>query len=102
MDPPAASEAPVRIGAGIPIDSDMASLSDAEILEQYKLARDTIVAAIVDGTGTVEYQIGSRRVRRTDTTAALREIERLIQYYETRTNATSGRARNQFSFRGRN
>ena len=80
----------------------MASLSDAEILEQYRLARDAIVTAIAAGTETVEYQIGSRRVKRTDTTLALREIERLIAYYQAKADASSyGRARNLVEFRGR-
>jgi hypothetical protein len=79
----------------------MASLSDAEILEQYKLARDTIVTALADGSSTIEYQIGSRRVKRTDPAAALREIERLIAYYEQRGNLGSGRARNYAELRGR-
>jgi hypothetical protein len=79
----------------------MASLSDAEILEQYKLARDAIVTALAEGNDEIEYQIGSRRVRRTDTTLALREVERLIAYYEARALASSGRARNYVQFSGR-
>ena len=76
----------------------MASLSDAEILEQYKLARDSIVTAIAEGSHAVEYTIGSRRVRRTDPAIALREIERLIAYYAAKGDASRGRARNYVEF----
>ena len=77
----------------------MASLSEAEILEQYKLARDAIVTAIADGSHSVEYAIGSRRVKRTDPAIALREIERIIATYQARIDAASyGRARNYAAF----
>ena len=80
----------------------MPSMTDAEILEQYKLARDRIVTAIADGEDTVEYQIGSRRVRRSECTVALREVEKMIAYYQTRSDAGSyGRARNYVQFHRR-
>jgi hypothetical protein len=81
---------------------DMSSLSDAEILEQYKLARDTLVVAIADGSSVVEYRVGSRMKKTTDPVSALREIERLIAYYQAKADASSyGRARNYVEFRGR-
>jgi hypothetical protein len=80
----------------------MASLSDSEILEQYKLARDAIVTAIAEGSHSVEYRVGSRQVRRTDPAVALREIERIIGMYETKVaGAAYGRARNYVEFHRR-
>jgi hypothetical protein len=73
----------------------MASLSDAEILEQYKVARDSIVTAIAEGNDVVEYQVMSQRRRSTDPAQALRLVEQQIAYYESRVNRTAtGRTRN--------
>ena len=73
----------------------MASLSDSDILEQYKLARDAIVQAIQDGDNVVEYFIGSRRKRVTDPMVELRFVETMITQYTARVDgAGSGRARN--------
>jgi hypothetical protein len=73
----------------------MASLTDSEILEQYKVARDAIVAAIAAGRDVIEYQVMSQRRKSADPVAELRLIEQQIVYYERRVaGATSGRARN--------
>ena len=71
------------------------ALSDVEILNQYKLARDSIVLAIAEGNDVVEYQVMSQRRRSTDPAQALRLCEQQIQYYQRLVDdATFGRARN--------
>ena len=73
----------------------MAALTDTEILEQYKLARDAIVTAIRLGQDVIEYQVMSQRRRSADPVAELRLIETQIAVYEQRIqSATTGRARN--------
>lgn len=73
----------------------MASLSDAEVLEQYKTARDLIVAAIGVGESVVEFEIRGRRTRYTDPAAILDRVEKCIASYESKISAqTSGPARN--------
>lgn len=73
----------------------MASLSDSDTLEAYKLARDSIVTAMQSGDNLVEYFIGSRRKRVTDPMVELRFCEQMITHYQARVDAaSSGRARN--------
>ena len=73
----------------------MASLSDSEILEQYKLARDALVAAINSGSMLVEYQVMSQRKRVTDPIKELEFVEAQIRAYEQRADqAAHGRVRN--------
>jgi hypothetical protein len=60
----------------------MAALTDSEILEQYKLARDAIVMAIAEGRSVIEYQVMSQRRKSTDPVAALRVVESQIAFYD--------------------
>ena len=78
------------------VDSDsMASLSNSQILEQYKLARDALVAAIAAGSNVVEYQIMSQRKRVADPLQELKHVEFMIAHYEQRADQeTYGRTRN--------
>lgn len=72
--------------------------TDAEVLEQYKLARDAILATLAAGTQEViELEIRNRRVRYIPTQANLKAIEELIKYYERKT--SSGQVRNYANLR---
>jgi hypothetical protein len=75
--------------------------TNSEILEQYRLARDAILTAIAAGNDVVEYRIGSRSKRVTDPVSELRFVEEMIERYESKVNATSGRARNLIRLRRR-
>lgn len=76
------------------------ALSDVEILNAYKLARDAIVLAIAAGQDVVEYQVMSQRKRTADPVAELRLIETQIQYYERKVAGDGqGRARNYVRLR---
>ena len=59
----------------------MASLTDSEILEQYKLARDSVVAKINAGTHVTELTIRSKTSRFPSSEALLKHIESMITYY---------------------
>lgn len=74
------------------------SLDAAAHLEQVKLARDKIWAALAAGEYVVEYEIRGRTVRRSDLDKALKEIRAEIQLYENIVNASSGRATNLAKF----
>ncbi len=67
------------------------SNTDAQVLEQLKLARDAVLAVLVSGGGVVQYSIGDRSIRREATREGLQAIEELIRYYERKVNvATPG------------
>lgn len=76
------------------------SLTDSEILEEYKLARDTLVGAIQTNESVVEIEIRGKRSRVTDPQEMLETVESMIRYYENRVSAsTYGRARNNVRLR---
>lgn len=69
--------------------------TDAEVLEDYKLARDAILAAISVGDRVVRYRIGNREVYKDATPQSLEFIEKMIRYYSNLVNgASNGRAYN--------
>lgn len=70
----------------------MASLSDSAVLEQLKLARDALIAGIVNGQSIVEYQVMNQRKRVSDPIAALKEVQEQIAHYEARVAATTAPA----------
>ena len=63
--------------------------SDSELLTQWQAARDRIVDAIVLGDPVVEYQIGSRRVRREATSSLLALVDEQIAKYTSSSNASA-------------
>jgi hypothetical protein len=63
--------------------------SNAAHLEELKMARDAITAAIIDGRLTVEYTIRGRKHRMEASTEALQRLEEMIQQYEERVLAVS-------------
>lgn len=80
----------------------MASETDAQVLERYKLARDRILQAVEDGDPTVEIQgVDGKRRRVTDPQKYLEFLEKQISRYEARVSAASGRARNYAEFHRR-
>ena len=85
----------IKVSRGLDDNLGMSSLSDSAILEQYKLARDALVAAINSGSMLVEYQIMSQRKRVTDPIKELEFVETQIRAYEQRADqAAHGRIRN--------
>jgi len=60
------------------------SLSDAELLEQLKTARDRIVAALAVGDQIVEWEVRGLRQRRKPSVELLDQIEKLIARYESK------------------
>ena len=70
--------------------------TDAELLTQWQTARDRIVDAIAAGDPVVEYQIGSRRVRRSDPASLLDMVEAQIARYTGSTSTGGGRNLVQF------
>lgn len=71
--------------------------TDAEHLEQLKLARDAITEAIIRRAGTVEYRIGGRQYRcgnPDEMSAQLAQIKKLINEEESAQNQDSSSARN--------
>lgn len=76
------------------------ALTNAEILEQYKLARDAVLGAIADGAPVVRYRIGNREVQKDATHSLLESLEEMIDKYEGKDNvATHGRAKTLARFR---
>ena len=76
------------------------SLSDSDILEQYKLARDALVTAIGNNESVVEIEIRGKRSRVTDPQKMLETVEEQISKYERRISAsTNGLARNNVRLR---
>ncbi len=65
--------------------------SDASHLEALKTARDAITLGLASGASVVEYEIRGRRVRREPSASLLRDIEELIQLYESKTRVNRSR-----------
>lgn len=65
------------------------SLSDADHLEQLKLARDAITAGLLEGAPVVEYWIRGRKCRREPTKELLDTIESQIETYESKSARSS-------------
>ena len=63
------------------------SLSDAGCLEQLKLARDAIVAAIISGARVVNYRVGDLSVTKEPSQDLLEGLDKLIRYYEAKADA---------------
>lgn len=74
----------------------MASETDSQVLERYRLARDRLLQAIEAGEQTLEIQgRDGRRRRIEDPIRELETVEQMIVYYQNRVDtASSGRARN--------
>lgn len=75
----------------------MASLSDAAILEQYKLARDALVAAIVNGDNMTSFTVRGREFTCDSPNAALELCERMIRLYQSQTDAAAGTSRRNYA-----
>ena len=81
----------------------MASETDSEVLERYKLTRDRLLQAIESADQTVEIQgrDGKRR-RVSDPLSYLEYVERRIAHYEAKNAAAAeGRVRNLVTFNRR-
>ncbi|HWB13333.1 MAG TPA: hypothetical protein VG826_29175 [Pirellulales bacterium] len=65
------------------------SRSDADTLEQLKLARDAIIAGMIDGRLTVEYQLAGEMHTVEPSTQALNRLEALINTYTRKANQDS-------------
>lgn len=73
------------------------SLSIAEILEEYRLARDALVAGIRAGESVVELEIRNRRVRYSDPASDLKTVEAQITHYESRLAASQSRSQRNYA-----
>lgn len=65
------------------------AMTDAEVLEQLKEARDAVLLAIVDEAAIVEVEIRGSRVRQ-EPTKLLETIEQLIGRYQQKDTANRG------------
>lgn len=65
--------------------------SDTTVLEQYRLARDKLIAEIIAGTSVVRLMIRGREVETSDPQRTLEFVEREIEKYERRTASNRGR-----------
>lgn len=65
------------------------ALTDAAYLEQVKLARDVVMAGIVDGSRVVTYSIRGREVTREPTNDLLKALREEIEFYERRASRSS-------------
>jgi hypothetical protein len=76
------------------------SQSDAIILEAYKTARDTLVAAIANEEWVVEIEIRGKRTKFDSPTKCLEFVESQIRYYASIVDAASaGSGRNYAQLR---
>lgn len=69
------------------------SLSDAAYLEQLKLTRDSILAALLAGTRVVSYGTDNIRVTREQAQEILKGLRDEITHYERKVNAASSTKR---------
>ncbi len=73
------------------------ALSDAQILEEYREGRDTVLQAISAGDSYIKIKIRNREWEASDPIKVLEWCEKKIIWYENRANAKAGKSRNNYA-----
>ena len=73
------------------------ALTDAQILEEYREGRDTVLQAISAGDSFIEIEIRNRRWKASDPMKVLEWCEKMIIRYENRANAKAKKSRNNYA-----